>query len=211
MRHIIERFEPFVKSQIEHQEFQAERHTLRGDNKRAQSYSKRASELKEFWQAISSALESADNTMLQTDLFTQSPDSFRTKHRPEQISVRNLDEAALRISPSDLQGLPDELIRELGISESERKDYRIVDIIDNFGGVASINNILVELYRQTLEVEKRTRLVSRLYRMQQKGLVYSSASRKGIYATSPLVDDNTANKTGQYEEEKVDIDDEDDL
>lgn len=193
MRHIIDRFEPFVKSQIEHQESQAERHTLRGDSKRAQSYSKRANELKEFWQAISSALESADNTTLQTDLFSQSPDNSRTKHRPEQISVQNLDEATLRISPSDLYGLPDDLIRELGISESDRKDYRIVDIIDGFGGVASINNILIELYRQTFEIEKRTRLVSRLYRMQNKGLVYSSASRKGIYATSPLIDDEPSN------------------
>lgn len=163
MPSIIDKYDSFVKEQILHQEKQADRQLARSDEKRSQAYRARAIMLREMWTELAAA--------------------FAT--RPSG-SVSDVDEASLRLTPDEIRDLPDELLEQLSISESDRKDFLIVDIINDLGGITSVDKILVTLYRKTGEVEKRTRLVSRLYRMQQKGLIFPSATRKGVYATSPL-------------------------
>lgn len=116
--------------------------------------------------------------------------------------------SALYLTPQELEGLPPELIKELSITESDKKDFAIVQIIDELGGVTSVDKILVGLYWNTGEIEKRTRLVARLYRMQQKGLVYAHPEKKGVYATTPLQAENTSNDEGQ---QPIDLGDDDDL
>ena len=111
------------------------------------------------------------------------------------VLEEGIEEAALpaptpkvHLTPNDLDGLPEELMKELGLSESDRKEMLIVELIDKVGGVASINRILVEIYNATGEIEKRARLSSRLNRMQRKGLLFSVPKSKGIYATRPVTD-----------------------
>lgn len=166
MPSIIDKYDSFVKEQILHQEKQADRQLARSDEKRAQAYRARAFMLREMWSELSAAL------------------AQRTSG-----SVSDIDELSLRLTPDEIRDLPDELLEQLSISESDRKDFLIVDIINDLGGMTSVDKILVTLYRKTGEVEKRTRLVSRLYRMQQKGLIYPSATRKGVYATAPIDED----------------------
>ena len=75
------------------------------------------------------------------------------------------------------------------ISESDKAEFTIVSLIDESGGVASLDQILVALYRKTGEISKRLGLNSRLYRMVQKGLIHSVPGKKGVYSTKPIVED----------------------
>lgn len=92
----------------------------------------------------------------------------------------------LSLNFDEIEGLPDELVKELSISDADRTDYAVVRIIDAAGGVASLDRILVALYRETGEIHKRTAMTSRIYRMSQKNLVFSVPNKKGVYSTTEL-------------------------
>ena len=83
----------------------------------------------------------------------------------------------------ELEGLPPELVAELSISESDKTEYAIIRIIEDCGGMAAIDRILVNLFRHTGEIHKRNTLTSRLYRMAQKGEIFAVPSKKGFYST----------------------------
>lgn len=92
----------------------------------------------------------------------------------------------LDLTFEEVEGLPAELVQELSISDGDRTEFVILKIIRELGGIASLDRILVGLYRQTNEIMKRTTLTSRIYRMTQKGLLYSVPNRKGVYSTREL-------------------------
>ena len=102
-------------------------------------------------------------------------------------SVANTGFAGLSSSPTvqpcDLDGLPQEVIDSLDMSESEQSEFRIVRLITKLGGSANIAKIMIALYHDTEEIHERKAIASRLYRMAQKGMIYSSAEGKGIYTT----------------------------
>ncbi|MCQ9615951.1 hypothetical protein L1889_03890 [Paenalcaligenes niemegkensis] len=161
MLSIIEKYDLFVKDQIAHQERTAVYYAEKNDRIRADGYADRAEKLQEMWSAVTDAIQSIP-----------SPNK----------------EAQFHLSPDDLAGLPDELVKELGITDSDRKEYLLIDLINNLGGIASINKLLISIYKETGEIEKRTRLVARLYRMQNKGMIYTTSERKGVYSTTPIPD-----------------------
>lgn len=161
MHSIIEKYDLFIKDQISHQERAAVLNAEKQDEMRAHSYAERAKKLQEMWSEIQAVASS---------------------HPMPNI------EAKFHLTPDELAGLPDELIKELGITDSDRKEYLLVELINKLGGITSINKLLVAIYNQTGEVEKRSRLVGRLYRMQNKGMIYTTPDRKGIYATQPIPD-----------------------
>lgn len=178
MYSIIEKYDLFIKDQISHQERAAAHYTEKEDEIRAQSYADRANKLQEMWSEIKTAAQSYPSPSI---------------------------ESQFHLSPDEIEGLPDDLIKELGITNSDRKEYLLVELINNkLGGITSINKLLVAIYKETKEVEKRTRLVARLYRMQNKGLIYTSSIRKGVYSTKPIPDWYF----GTTEEEEVDDEDE---
>ena len=161
MQHIIEKYDLFIKDQIAHQERASIHCAEKQDEIRALAYQDRAKKLQEMWFDIQNAAQSYP-----------------------QPSI----EAQFHLLPEELEGLPDDLIKELGITESDRKEYLLIELINKLGGITSINKLLVALFKETQEVEKRSRLVGRLYRMQNKGLIYTSSDRKGVYATKPIPD-----------------------
>ena len=112
----------------------------------------------------------------------------------------------VHLSSDDLEGLPEELMKELGLSESDRLEMLIVDLIERLGGVSSLNKILVEIYKETGAVEKRARISSRLNRMTKKGLIYPVPKTKGIYSTTPMT-----GLLGSDDEYDTDESDEDDI
>jgi hypothetical protein len=69
-------------------------------------------------------------------------------------------------------------------------------VIDEAGGVASLDQILVGHFRKTGEVMKRTTLTSRLYRMANKGLIFPLPNKKGVYSTSKFSDHEVAQLLG---------------
>jgi len=102
------------------------------------------------------------------------------------------DQYRLALTQDELKNLPAELMGELSVSDADRADFNIVDLINNAGGVATLDRILVALYRQSGEIMKRQNLNARLYRMGQKGLVYSIQGKKGVYATKSLSEEDIA-------------------
>lgn len=90
----------------------------------------------------------------------------------------------LTMSGEELSKLPSELLAQLNISNGDMADLYIVELINNAGGVLSLDHIIAGLYYITGEVHRRTVVVSRLYRLAKKGRVSSVKGRKGIYTTS---------------------------
>jgi hypothetical protein len=86
------------------------------------------------------------------------------------------------VSWEEAQDLPDDLRAELSISDTDKAEYEILNIIEAQGGIAALDRILVEYYRATGEVMKRQMMVNRLYRMASKELIYSVPGKKGVYA-----------------------------
>lgn len=105
------------------------------------------------------------------------------------VPLPSKEMASIALSWNEVQDLPEELIAELSISESDKYDFGVISIIDECGGMASLDRILVELFKQTGEISKRSNLNARLYRMSQKGLVFSVPGKKGVYSTYPINED----------------------
>jgi hypothetical protein len=168
---ILTDFLPFVKEQAAYHDRQAIR--FRSDPHKLRQHS----EIAQTFRAIAAAIE---HEVTKPALRV----SFSPPDRPTSNGPASPSSSVL--TPSDLAGLPPELLEELGISESENQDLVIVNIIDAAGGVLSLDKLLIALYRQTGEVHKRQKLTARLYRMAQKKLLYSVPKKKGFYSTKPM-------------------------
>ena len=114
---------------------------------------------------------------------------------------RRLDEAeaflkpvrlmrSINLMPDELENLPEELLKEL--SDSDRAEREIFKIIDECGGIASLDRILLALYQRTSEVHKRSATTSRLYRMSLKGYAFPVPGKKGVYALKQLSEADVA-------------------
>ena len=89
----------------------------------------------------------------------------------------------------DLSDLPDELLSELSGLEVDELEDQLVSVIKAYEGEADLNQILVGLYRKFKVVQKRRFIQQKLYRMSQRGLVWTVPGRKGHYSTSePFAD-----------------------
>jgi hypothetical protein len=85
-------------------------------------------------------------------------------------------------SGDDLSDLPAELLKEL--SESFKGETNpIIKIINCRGGTASLDEILVDLYRRFGEIGRRQIIANKLYRLTQRNLCRAVPGRKGIYTT----------------------------
>jgi len=109
-------------------------------------------------------------------------------------------EALTSALPPDLgniHDLPHELLDELSVAKTDEIEDQIVTVINAYGNEASLDQILVGLYRKFGVVQKRRFLQNKLYRMS---MVWSVPGRKGIYTTTEPVEGND-----------IDADDLDDL
>lgn len=123
---------------------------------------------------LASALVAAQAELLQTT----------SKNKP-QISGHQL-----LLALDDIDGLPDELIKELSISAGDRTEFAITSLVDEAGGILSLDKILIGLFKKTGEIHKRQALTNRLYRMSTKGLIFSVPNKKGAYSTQQLTEED---------------------
>jgi hypothetical protein len=81
-----------------------------------------------------------------------------------------------------LSDLPPELVSQLvtAIDELEEQIRRVIN--EDFDGAASVDEILVGLYRRFKVLEDRRRLASKLYRMLKDESIFSH-EKKGVYTT----------------------------
>lgn len=168
---IIEKHLPFVKEQQNVQEKLAKK--FEADSWRAERHLKSALRFKEL---------AEDMALL------------------ESPNKKTISQGNIFLSLKDIEGLPEELIKELSFSDSDKMEFTIAGIIDEAGGVLSLDKILVGVYYKTREVIRRNVLISRLYRMAQKGMIFSVANRKGIYSTREMSEDEIKKLFGQEED-----------
>ena len=126
----------------------------------------------------------------------------------EQIKSRGFDfdnntlnrslsaQKRIQLTFEDIQGLPDDLIKELNVSDTDRQEMEIEHIIAQSGGFSSLDKIIVGL-RRTREVHKRNTLTSRLYRMAQRGTIYNVPGKKGVYSTYEISEQDAKRMFGQ--------------
>ena len=91
----------------------------------------------------------------------------------------------LQLLPEDVDGLPEDLLEEL-TGTSDNLEFTILQVFAELGGVASLDRILIGLYKRTGAVHKRVAITSKLYRMTQKQLVHSVTGKKGWYSREEL-------------------------
>lgn len=84
----------------------------------------------------------------------------------------------------DLSDLPDELKTQLVSIQYDALEQQIIDTVnDNFDHIASIDEILVSLWRSHGDLHQRDIIANKIYRMTRKEQLYSVPGRKGVYST----------------------------
>lgn len=92
-------------------------------------------------------------------------------------------EAMTSALPPDLgniHDLPEELLGELSVAKTDELEDQIVTVINAYGGTASLDQILVGLFRKFDTIQKRRFVQNKLYRMP---MVWSVEGKKGHYTT----------------------------
>lgn len=167
---ILQKYLPFVKEQVEFQERMRQKYG--GNSFRQQLHQN----TKDKFAALLADMEAAD---IQLD----------TPQQPRRSAAKLVN---LNLTPADIEGLPEELIGELSISEADKAEFAILSILEDAGGIASLDRIIIGLYRKTGEIHKRSSVTSKLYRMAQKDLVFSVPSKKGVYASTSFTEEEAA-------------------
>lgn len=89
----------------------------------------------------------------------------------------------------DLSDLPEEIRSQLVSVQRDELEQRILDVVaEAFDGVATIDEIMVGLYRHAGEIHKREALATKIYRMTKKELLFSVPLKKGVYSLQAATD-----------------------
>ncbi|SEE59060.1 hypothetical protein SAMN05519104_6646 [Rhizobiales bacterium GAS188] len=112
----------------------------------------------------------------------------------------NAPQKRLFLTFEEIEEAPEELLKELNISETDKQDLLIEYIIAEQGGILSLDKIMFELYSRTKEVSKRAAITNRLYRMSGRGMIYNVPGKKGVYSTYELSEQEAKKMFGQFDE-----------
>jgi hypothetical protein len=85
--------------------------------------------------------------------------------------------------PDDLADLPRELLAELSEGIKGETD-QLIKIINDRGGTATLDEVLIDLWRKHKEIGKRPIISNKLYRLSKRGLCWAVPGKKGIYTTT---------------------------
>lgn len=120
----------------------------------------------------------------------------------------------VNICLADLDGLPDELMAELSISDGDKQEMVIEDIITKNNGVISLDKLLVAFYKREGVIIKRNTFVSKLYRMGEKGMIFNVPGKRGYYSTYEMTSEDVRRVFGEPdklpESVKVAVEEDDD-
>jgi hypothetical protein len=145
-------------------------------------------------------------------------DSYEPLHEssltePEEVAARSAthgfqteisEPPTSNSAGNDLSDLPPELLKELSDSFKGETDP-LVRIINDRGGSASIDEILVDLYRKYGEIGKRPIVSNKLYRFSRRGLCAPIPGKKGFYTTDPAMLQSGSEEEEEDEEEGPDV------
>lgn len=101
--------------------------------------------------------------------------------RPDRTSAPS--KVGARIG--NLEDLPPEIRDQLKTANTDELENQILEVMkEDFEETASVDEILVGLYRRFERIEDREQLSRKLYRMTRKELIRALPKRRGIYAIS---------------------------
>lgn len=93
--------------------------------------------------------------------------------------------SALPADLGNVHDLPPELLEELSVAKADELEDQLVTVIRAYGDEASLDQILVGLWRKFKVSQKRRFLQNKLYRMDS---VWSVSGRKGVYTTTEPIE-----------------------
>lgn len=115
---------------------------------------------------------------------------------PQVSSINAPKKIQLSLTIEDIEGLPEELLLELSLSDRDKTEFAIVNAIEEAGGIISLDKLLIALYRKTGEIHKRNSLYSKLSRMASKSQIYYVPGKKGVYSTELIKAEDANNMFG---------------
>lgn len=95
--------------------------------------------------------------------------------------------SALPPDLGNIHDLPQELLEELSVAKTDELEDQLVTVINSYGGEATLDQILVGLFRKFKVVQKRRFVQNKLYRME---MVWSVPGKKGVYTTTEPNDEH---------------------
>lgn len=171
---MIDKFIKLVKSQVSFHAYAAEKSNNSDQRLKQQSLKNEFSELLEVLLLIQEAIQKYSLSSIK--------DLLDLLERPNILLPQNNDRSP-DITPEDLDGLPPEILEKLELSESDKYEFQIVNIIRKVGGTASLRKIMLELYKQSGDMPDKQTLNNKLYRMTMKKTLFRSSMGKGYYST----------------------------
>jgi hypothetical protein len=185
---MLQKFAPLVKRQLEYWQRQIDQYGP--DNPRY-----RAAKAERYKQLVSDFTELLDylNRIEGTDLQIEarfSPEIAKPKggsvprYRPRTPLPESVEAAPVVAAiPDEFADLPPELLEQLSEGAKAQVDP-VIKIINDRGGTATLDQILIDLYRATKEVHKRTMVQNKLFRLSKRELCWSMPGKKGVYTTT---------------------------
>lgn len=83
---------------------------------------------------------------------------------------------------SDLADLPEELLKELRLGPRTSVDAQILDVFNALGGTATLDEVLIGLYRKFDVVQKRRFVQNAIWRMIRKGHLVALRGERGRFS-----------------------------
>ena len=110
-------------------------------------------------------------------------EKWRIKHSKLLENYKELEALMAPSSPDlgDLSELPDELFEELSIAKPDELTKRLLLAVNSYGNMATLDQILVALYRKFGEVYERRTIQNKLYRAPG---IYQVPGEKGMFSTT---------------------------
>lgn len=84
----------------------------------------------------------------------------------------------------DLKDLPEELLRQIPATRIDDTEREIMELLrEEFSGAASVDEILIGLYRRHQTVHDRKKIAGKLYRMvsSKPPLLEAIEKKRGVY------------------------------
>lgn len=179
---IVDEHGVWVNKEVEFQERRAALLESQGSAFKAAKHRDLANNLKSILADLQSALSISEKPALSSP--PSHGDALLTSALPDGDAARAVLSNPLSITPEHLKGLPQELIAQISISETDRFEANVAHLVGAAAGSTMLlDNIMIGLYLMTKETHQRQTLANKLYRMTKKGLLFSVPGRKGYYTT----------------------------
>ncbi len=141
-----------------------------------------------------SMLDDPDEVMLtefslfpeEFSLYAEAVRDLLSEHTSQCEEIDKLKQLMEPVSPDlgDFSDLPDELFEELSIIKPDELTRRLFITVKSYGEKATLDQIIVALYRKFGEIYERRLVQNKLYRAQG---IYQVKDEKGMFTTDAAV------------------------